>query len=297
MPKSRMGRQWPSASAVLVVALVVAVPVLMLPTLLPLWSAAPEMNESGTEPRGLQAAERTSAKRQPAAAPADHTAQDGDKVAANDLPPGQRVLRKVQARQAAIQALTVRGESIDDAPPFTVTSREGRLEFFPCDDCHEGEPNTNVRVLEDEHEDLSLQHGGGRYWCYDACHTPGKMNVLSSLRGEPIPFNKAYLLCGQCHFQRQKDWYFGGHGKRAGAWENPRQIPVTYDELLVEDRESIGTWQGERVIHNCTDCHNAHSPSIKPFKPSPPPQARSGLIRRTVPALKFLRIWEEGAQH
>ena len=39
----------------------------------------------------------------------------------------------------------------------------------------------------------------------------------------------------------------GGHGKR------------------------IGNWQGERIILVCTECHNSHSPSIKPKQPDPPP--------------------------
>jgi hypothetical protein len=52
-------------------------------------------------------------------------------------------------------------------------------------------------------------------------------------------FNDAYLVCGQCHYQPQKDWYYGGHGKRAEA-----------------------RWQGERTIYNCTHCHNPHAAAI-----------------------------------
>ncbi len=170
--------------------------------------------------------------------------------------------------KSAVQGKTVRGQSILDAPAFTVPLRKENLEYYPCAECHEEEPgNPKERVLEDEHEDLLLEHGGGRYWCL-TCHGSKDKNTLTSLKGLPIDFDQAFLLCGQCHFQRQKDWYFGGHGKR------------------------IGTWQKPRVIYSCPECHDPHSPSIKPFKPVPPPLVRSGLRRVTaVPEYKR-KPWE-----
>lgn len=164
--------------------------------------------------------------------------------------------------------------------PFKVRARKGALEAYPCSDCHEDEPvNRRERVLREEHEDIELEHGGGRFWCL-TCHGSKDKDTLTSLKGQPIDFDEAFLLCGQCHFQRQKDWYAGGHGKRAGRWPSIYGVPRKASGLLVVERERIGHWRGERVVLPCTDCHNSHSPSIKGFRPSPPPGPRVGLRQR-----------------
>lgn len=173
-----------------------------------------------------------------------------------------------QPMKSAVQGRTARGQSILDAPAFTVPLRKENLEYYPCADCHEDEPdNPGERVLEEEHEDLRLEHGGGRFWC-PTCHGSKDKNTLTSLKGLAIDFDQAFLLCGQCHFQRQKDWYFGGHGKR------------------------IGTWRKPRVINSCPECHDPHSPSIKPFVPAPPPLVRSGLRRPTAVPKRVRKPWE-----
>lgn len=206
----------------------------------------------------------------------------------------EKVLEILMKRSSGVKGLTAGGLTIEQAPPFQATPREDFLEFVPCDDCHDSDTaNLKIRRLEEEHEDLNFQHGGGRFWCYDACHTQKDMTTLTSLRGEAISFDESYKLCGQCHFQRQKDWYFGGHGKRMGAWENPKEIPVNRDELKVKDREKIGSWDGKRVLFNCTACHDAHSPSIKPFKASPPPKVRAGLQPNKPRPSVDKRIWVE----
>ena len=169
----------------------------------------------------------------------------------------------------AIQGKTFRGQTILNAPAFKTVSRKESLELYPCSDCHEGEPaNPKQRQLEDEHTDIVLEHGGGRYWCL-TCHGSKDKDTLVSLEKVPINFDQPYLLCGQCHFQRQKDWFFGGHGKR------------------------IGTWNGLRVIKVCTECHNPHSPSIKPYVPAPPPKVRSGLARMHPAQLEPHSPWEK----
>ena len=172
------------------------------------------------------------------------------------------------ASPSAIQGKTRDGKTILEAPPFTTPARTDLLEYYPCSDCHEEEPvNPRERVLVDEHEDLALEHGGGRFWCL-TCHGNPAGDRLVSLKGKPISFEAPYLLCGQCHFQRQKDWYFGGHGKR------------------------IGTWRDQRVINACPVCHNPHSPSIKPFTPKPPPPVRKGLVRKFSKPLHHIMGWE-----
>jgi len=133
--------------------------------------------------------------------------------------------------------------------PFQLPPRKPELEYYPCLDCHEDHEinNPRERKLKDEHEDIILQHGANRFWC-TTCHNLTNMNTLRSLKDRKIDFDRSYLVCGQCHFQRQQDWFAGGHGKR------------------------IGNWAGTRVILVCVECHNPHSPSIKPHRPDPPPE-------------------------
>jgi hypothetical protein len=201
-------------------------------------------------------------------------------------------LARLMAERKPVRAATARGQMTTDAPPFTVVPREDRIRNFPCTKCHDNKfVDRRVRELVDEHTNLTFEHGGGRFWCYDACHKGTDIDNLVSLRGRPIAYDESYKVCSQCHYQRL-DWFFGGHGKRQGAWEDQREIPLTAEELKVEDRSQIGRWGGERTILNCTECHDAHSPSIKPFEPSPPPRVRSGLSRQPVPREPHPKIWE-----
>ena len=202
-------------------------------------------------------------------------------------------LARLMAKRKPVRAATARGQTSLDVPAFTVVPREDRIRNFPCTKCHDNTfVDRRVRELEEEHTNLTFEHGGGRFWCYDACHKGTDIDHLVSLRGRRITYDESYKVCGQCHFQRL-DWFFGGHGKRQGAWEDQRKIPVTADELKVEDRDQIGRWGGERVILNCTECHDPHSPSIKPFEPSPAPGVRSGLSRRPPPRGTTPKIWEQ----
>ena len=156
------------------------------------------------------------------------------------------------------------------APAFKVKLRkESQLESYPCMDCHDDEEtNLEIRELEEEHDELTLEHGGERFWCL-TCHQPDNRDYLRSLKNNAIDFDQSYRLCGQCHFQRQKDWFFGAHGKR------------------------MGNWLGERILYLCTECHDPHSPSIKPIKPNPPPKVRKGLV--FVPNGTHLKakVWEK----
>lgn len=150
--------------------------------------------------------------------------------------------------------------------PFQVPPRKEELEMYPCMDCHEDNETNNPieRKLEEEHEDIQLNHGGNRFWC-PTCHMLSDKNNLRSLKSKNLGFNRSYLLCGQCHFQRQKDWFTGGHGKR------------------------IGTWNGDRIILTCTECHNPHSPSIKPKRPDPPPERHKAPYNLVVEFLELFR--------
>jgi hypothetical protein len=139
------------------------------------------------------------------------------------------------------------------APPFSVVPRKDRLTFYPCSACHATMvPNPVLRKLAGAPHPAALDHGKGRIWCLD-CHQLKDRDYLHTLAGQPTDFDDAYLVCGQCHFNRQKDWYFGAHGKR------------------------VANWSGKRVIYNCTFCHDPHSPSLKPRAPSAAPPVRAGL--------------------
>ena len=151
---------------------------------------------------------------------------------------------------------------LDGYPPFTAVPRVPVLEdhgYYPCSDCHDNESqvaNPQIRILEEMHDDIEFDHGGGRFWCL-TCHHDTDRDSLTSLEHQPISFDESFLLCGQCHSERQRDFLYGAHGRR------------------------VGSWQGDRTVTPCTQCHDAHRPAILPAKPYAPPQPRRGLSRPT----------------
>jgi hypothetical protein len=128
-------------------------------------------------------------------------------------------------------------------PPFT----EG---IFPCTSCHDGKQlkvDTRRRDLAMHSEvQEQLHHGPKTRWCLD-CHDANNRDFLHLASGEKVSFNASYLLCGQCHGDKLRDWRLGIHGKRTGSWNGQKQY------LL------------------CVNCHNPHSPHFAPLKPMPPP--------------------------
>jgi hypothetical protein len=245
-----------------------------------------------------QTAPETKPEARPDAKPGEAKAgaPKSDKTKPQTAQEADEALAKLMAQRKPVRAVTARGQTIAQAPQFKVTPRLDRIRKYPCTKCHDNQfVDRRVREPQDEHTKLVFEHGGGRFWCYDACHKGTDMDNLVSLRGRPVSYDESYKVCGQCHFQRL-DWYFGGHGKRQGAWESQREIPKIAEELKVEDRNQIGRWAGERMILNCTECHDAHSPSIKPFEPSPPPKVRSGLRQPSVKPEPEPKIWERLAE-
>ncbi len=127
-------------------------------------------------------------------------------------------------------------------PPFS----EG---IFPCTSCHDGKSmkvDTHRRELGMHSEIQEILHHGPNRWCLD-CHDAQNRDRLHLAGGEPVAFTASYLLCGQCHGDKLRDWRVGIHGKRTGSWNGQKQY------LL------------------CVNCHNPHSPHFKPLKPMPPP--------------------------
>jgi len=72
-----------------------------------------------------------------------------------------------------------------------------------------------------------------------SCHNPADLNTLVLNDGTPVGLDQVYRLCAECHFEQERDWAGGAHGKRVGGWNS------------------------ERVILNCTDCHDPHAPAFE----------------------------------
>lgn len=126
-------------------------------------------------------------------------------------------------------------------PPFT----EG---IYPCTRCHDrpDDFNTTKRTLTLEHTDIKLVHGPREQWCYD-CHNPTFRDKLRLAGGRLVSFEKSYLLCGQCHGPKLRDWRLGIHGRR------------------------VGCWNGKRQYLSCVHCHSPHAPAFPKIKPKPRP--------------------------
>lgn len=141
-------------------------------------------------------------------------------------------------------------------PPFSE-------DIFPCMDCHEeGEPNPTRRVLTEYHEDIELRHDEENRWCLD-CHDERNRDFLHLASGTLVPFERSYLLCGQCHGPTLRSWKAGVHGKRTGRWDGV-----------------------ERYYLLCVNCHNPHQPRFPHIRPMPRPIAPADLrasLSRPVP--------------
>ncbi len=181
-------------------------------------------------------------------------------------------LLSAEAQELTDREEPLRFEGYPGADEFDVVPRKDELFFYPCTQCHDFlEPSAEIRELNAPH-DSSLDHGRGRIWCL-SCHNLNDRNNLKTLLGEPVDFDEAHLVCGGCHGNRHKDWYFGAHGKR------------------------VGNLQGERTLYNCTHCHDAHNPAIKARAPKPAPPVRSGLeLERGIEHEKS-SIWDSQEEH
>jgi hypothetical protein len=108
-------------------------------------------------------------------------------------------------------------------------------------------------------------------WCLD-CHQGTDRDMLHTVSGTKVDFDQSYLVCGACHSARQRDWYFGAHGKR------------------------VANWKGERQIYACTHCHDPHSPTLKPRAASKPPPLRAGLAPMNRAPETIVMPWQRPPQ-
>ena len=137
---------------------------------------------------------------------------------------------------------------------FRTETRKDKLQRFSCSQCHNNKPVTVRRAAEVAHGAIVLNHGSQDrpLSCY-TCHKKDERDFLVTEQGMKVDMDHSYQMCGQCHFRQKKDWVGGAHGKR------------------------ISYWAGQRVVKNCTACHDPHSPLFKKRWPAiySPPLSKS----------------------
>ncbi len=139
---------------------------------------------------------------------------------------------------------TIQAKESYQGGKFRVLARKDAIGRYPCGVCH----TKKVAQVRDgaliTHGFIKINHGEGEneLACIE-CHDRQDRNYLVDMEGKKIDFDHSYQLCGQCHFRPKRDWLGGAHGKR-----------VSY-------------WAGERVVMNCTSCHDPHSPAFKTKMP------------------------------
>lgn len=146
---------------------------------------------------------------------------------------------------APVSTATVVSREEYQGGSFRVLARKQEVERFRCSNCHTDKPVTVNNGYNLTHGDVVLGHGmdGNTLTCID-CHHPKDRDALEDKKGNKIDFDHSYQLCGQCHFRQKRDWLGGAHGKR------------------------VEHWAGERVVYNCTTCHNPHKPRFAPRFPA-----------------------------
>ena len=140
-----------------------------------------------------------------------------------------------------IETVLVKEDEQLDRSNFHVSARTKAITQFPCSSCHSAPLTETPRGEVDTrsaHTDIQLRHAGESVMTCQTCHNYQRVETLHLLNEGSIDFNHSYQLCIQCHFQQGKDWAGGAHGKR------------------------LAGWKGKRVVMNCTDCHDPHSPAF-----------------------------------
>jgi len=123
---------------------------------------------------------------------------------------------------------------------FWTQSRKDKIQRFKCSQCHNNKKVEIPRAAEMAHGDITLSHGGKTkpLNCF-TCHIKDERDFLVVEKNTKVDMDHSYQLCGQCHFRQKIDWIGGAHGKR------------------------LSHWTGNRIITNCTACHDPHSPRFE----------------------------------
>lgn len=123
---------------------------------------------------------------------------------------------------------------------FLIPERKSQMQSYACSECH----NRPLEQMQQKgkskraHWDIELNHANSNAMNCATCHNGNNMDETLSLTGNPIDFNRSYLLCAQCHNSQFEDWKGGAHGKNIGGWAQPR------------------------AAMTCVNCHNPHQPQI-----------------------------------
>ena len=155
--------------------------------------------------------------------------------AVQPLASGGRQPAGVQLTGAVVPVDTPYAEKV-----FWTETRTDKISRFKCSQCHNDETVTETNAAATAHGTIQLVHGSGekQLSCY-TCHNRRERDFLNAETVEKLEMNHSYALCGQCHFRQKKDWAGGAHGKR------------------------VANWAGDRVVKNCTACHNPHAPRFE----------------------------------
>ena len=119
---------------------------------------------------------------------------------------------------------------------FWTEARKDKVKRYKCSQCHNNKEVKVVKAAEMAHGDIVQVHGGREPLACFTCHKKDERDFLVTEKGVKVDMDHVYQMCVQCHFRQQKDWVGGAHGKR------------------------ISYWAGQRVVKNCTFCHDPHSP-------------------------------------
>jgi formate-dependent nitrite reductase cytochrome c552 subunit len=122
---------------------------------------------------------------------------------------------------------------------FWTQTRKDKVRRYKCSQCHNNKEVKVVKAAEMAHGDIVQVHGGREPLACFTCHKKDERDFLVTEKGVKIDMDHVYQMCAQCHFRQQKDWVGGAHGKR------------------------ISYWAGQRVVKNCTFCHDPHSPRFE----------------------------------
>ncbi len=128
---------------------------------------------------------------------------------------------------------------------FLIPERKSQIKSYACIECHTGLLyKLKGKSIKKAHWDVTMDHASSEAMNCITCHDENNMNVLNTITGSKIDFNKSYKLCAQCHSTQFEDWKGGAHGKKIAGWTPPR------------------------ASLTCVNCHNPHSPGFKTRWPS-----------------------------
>jgi len=122
---------------------------------------------------------------------------------------------------------------------FWTQTRKDKVKRYKCSQCHNNKEVKIAQAAEMAHGDIVQVHGGQKPLDCFTCHKKDERDFLVTEKGAKVDMDHVYQMCAQCHFRQQKDWVGGAHGKR------------------------ISYWAGQRVVKNCTSCHDPHSPRFE----------------------------------